>query len=59
MIKTFKDPAFHKDYEKFTGDEPTPLMPYEMERIVNELPRDAETVEFFKKLNAAGPLPPR
>jgi hypothetical protein len=29
-----------------------------MERIVNELPRDAETVEFFKKLNAAGPLPP-
>jgi tripartite-type tricarboxylate transporter receptor subunit TctC len=59
MIKTFKDPAFQKDYEKFTGDEPTPLMPHEMERIVNELPRDAETVEFFKKLNAAGPLPAR
>ncbi len=59
MVKTFKDPAFYRDYEKYTGDEPTPLMPQEMERVVNELPRDPEIVELFKKLNTAGPLPAR
>ena len=59
MIKIFNDPAFHKDYEKYTGDLPTPLMPQEMERIVKELPRDPEIVELFKNLNAAGPLPAR
>jgi hypothetical protein len=59
MIKTFNDPAFHKDYKKFTGDEASPLMPQEMEKLVNEMPRDAEIVELFKKLNAAGALPAR
>ena len=59
MVKTFNDPAFRKEYEKFTGDEATPLMPQEMEKLVHELPRDAESVELFKKLNGAGPLPPR
>jgi hypothetical protein len=30
-----------------------------MEKALKELPRDPETVSLFKKLNAAGPLPPR
>jgi hypothetical protein len=30
-----------------------------MERAIKELPRDPEIVDLFKKLNAAGPLPPR
>ena len=59
MIKAFNDPAFHKDYKKFTGDEASPLMPHEMEKLVKEMPRDAEIVEIFKKLNAAGPMPAR
>ena len=59
MIKAFNDPAFHKDYKKFTGDEASPLMPHEMEKLVKEMPRDAEIVEIFKKLNAAGPMPVR
>ena len=59
MVKAFNDPAFHKDYKKYTGDEASPLMPHEMEKLVKEMPRDAETVELFKKLNAAGPLPGR
>ncbi len=59
MIKAFNDPAFHKDYKKSTGDEASPLMPHEMEKLVNEMPRDAEIVELFKKLNAAGALPAR
>jgi len=59
MVKTFKDPEFPAEYKKFTGDEATPLMPDEMEKALKELPRDAETVALFKKLNAAGPLPAR
>jgi tripartite-type tricarboxylate transporter receptor subunit TctC len=59
MVKAFKDPGFHKDYKKYTGDEASPLMPDEMEKLVKEMPRDAEIVELFKKLNAAGPLPAR
>lgn len=59
MVKTFKDPDFPAEYKKFTGDEATPLMPDEMEKALKELPRDQETIELFKKLNAAGPLPPR
>ena len=59
MVKTFKDPQFPAEYKKFTGDDATPLMPDEMEKALKELPRDPETVALFKKLNAAGPLPPR
>jgi hypothetical protein len=59
MVKTFKDPEFPAEYKKFTGDEATPLMPDDMEKALKELPRDQETIELFKKLNAAGPLPPR
>ena len=57
--KTFKDPAFHQEYKKLTGDEATPLMPDEMDKAVRELPRDREIVELFKKIAAGGPLPPR
>jgi tripartite-type tricarboxylate transporter receptor subunit TctC len=59
MVKTFTDPEFPVAYKKFTGDDATPLMPDEMEKALKELPRDPETVALFKKLNAAGPLPPR
>jgi tripartite-type tricarboxylate transporter receptor subunit TctC len=59
MVKTFTDPKFPAEYKKFTGDDATPLMPDDMERALKELPRDPETVALFKKLNAAGPLPPR
>jgi tripartite-type tricarboxylate transporter receptor subunit TctC len=59
MVKTFTDPKFPAEYKKFTGDDATPLMPDDMEKALKELPRDPETVALFKKLNAAGPLPPR
>ncbi len=59
VVKTFKDPEFPAEYKKFTGDDPTPLLPDEMEQALKELPRDPETIALFKKLNAAGPLPPR
>jgi tripartite-type tricarboxylate transporter receptor subunit TctC len=59
MGKTFNDPDFHKEYKKLTGDEPTPLLPEEMEKSIRELPRDREIVELFKKISGPAPLPPR
>jgi tripartite-type tricarboxylate transporter receptor subunit TctC len=59
MARMFSDPEFHKDYKKLVGEEPTPLPGDQMERAIKELPRDPEIVDLFKKLNAAGPLPPR
>ena len=57
--KTFSDPEFHKEYKKMVGEEPTPILPEEMEKLVKDLPRDPEIIDLFKKINAAGPLPPR
>ncbi|HWO42725.1 MAG TPA: hypothetical protein VNO43_13075 [Candidatus Eisenbacteria bacterium] len=58
--KTHTDPAFIAEYRKLTGgDEPTPLMPDEQAKIVKEIPRDAETIELFKKFAGTGPLPSR
>jgi putative tricarboxylic transport membrane protein len=59
LSKTFKDPTFHNEYKKHTGDEATPLMADEMEKAVKELPRDREIVELFKRIAGGGPLPPR
>jgi tripartite-type tricarboxylate transporter receptor subunit TctC len=59
LVKTFNDPSFHQEYKKLTGDEATPLMPDDMEKAINELPRDREIVELFKKIASGDPLPPR
>ena len=48
--RTHTDPAFINEYRKLTGgDEPTPLMPDDQAKVVKEIPRDAETIELFKK----------
>jgi tripartite-type tricarboxylate transporter receptor subunit TctC len=57
--KTYRDPEFHKEYRKFTADDPTPLMPEAHEKIIREIPRDPEIGELFKKIMGAGPLPSR
>jgi len=59
MRKTFKDPAFFAEYRKIAGEDPTPLMPEAHEKALRDLPRDAETVELYKKFAGSGPLPPR
>jgi hypothetical protein len=55
----FKDPAFHEQYKKLVGDEPSPLAAEELQKVINEMPRHAEVVELMKSLDGAGPLPPR
>ena len=57
--KTYKDPEFHKEYKKFTADDPTPLMPEAHERVIREIPRDPEVGQLFKKLMGAEPMPSR
>ena len=57
--KTFRDPEFFKEYKKLTGDEPSPLLPENHEKAIAEIPRDRETIDVFKQLVGAGPLPPR
>lgn len=59
MHKTFKDPDFHRDFRKLTGDDPTPLTPEANEKAIRDLPRDPEIIELFKKLAGADPLPLR
>jgi tripartite-type tricarboxylate transporter receptor subunit TctC len=57
--KTYKDPEFHKEYRKLTGEDPTPLLPEAHERTIREIPREPEVIELVKKLVGADPLPPR
>lgn len=57
--KTFQDPQFFKEYEKMTGDAPTPLLPENHQKAIAEIPRDREVIETFKQLVGAGPLPAR
>lgn len=59
MRKTLSDPEFLKEYQKVSGEAPTPLMPEALEKVVRELPRDTAAVEIFNKLAGADPLPPR
>jgi tripartite-type tricarboxylate transporter receptor subunit TctC len=59
MRKTLHDPEFLKEYRKVSGETPTPLMPEVLEKVVRELPRDAEAVALFNKLAGSDPLPVR
>ena len=58
LDKTWKDPEFHAHFKKLMGREPSPVSGEEVEKAVNELPRDAEVVSLYKRLAESGPLPP-
>jgi tripartite-type tricarboxylate transporter receptor subunit TctC len=57
--KTFRDPEFFKEYDKMTGDAPTPLLPEDHVKAITEIPRDPEVIATFKQLVGPGPLPAR
>lgn len=59
MRKTFKDPAFLKEFKRLSGDDATPLLPEEQEKAIKGIPRDAEIVALFNKLAGNEPLPAR
>lgn len=57
--KVFKDPEFHKEFKKLTGQDAEPVMPEELAQAIKELPREPEAVNLFKALAGAEPLPSR
>jgi hypothetical protein len=46
-----KDPEFQKGYLNLIDEEPTRVMPNEMEKLVRELSRDTEIVTLFKRIS--------
>src|SRR5262245_18180985 len=59
LSKSFKDREFFKEYDKLVGDDTGPLTHEANEKAIRDLPRDAETVELYKKFSGSGPIPPR
>jgi tripartite-type tricarboxylate transporter receptor subunit TctC len=59
MRRTFKDPDFPKYFRKLVDDDPSPLGPAELARVLKEMPREPEILELVKKFSGAGPLPAR
>lgn len=57
--KIFDDPEFHKEYKKLVGDETSPLSAEEVQRAIENLPREPSVVETFKLITSANPLPAR
>jgi hypothetical protein len=57
--KTFKDPAYLEAYRKATGEDATPVMPEDLQRIVKEVPRDPEIVGLFNRIAGPDSLPDR
>jgi len=59
MRRAFADPEYIKGYEKLTSEPAMTLTWEEFETQLRELPRDAETIDLFKRLSSAAPLPAR
>ena len=59
MGRAFADPEYTKAYEKLTSEPAMTLSWQEFETQLRELPRDAETIDLFKRLSGPAPLPAR
>jgi len=59
MRKALADPMFAVSFKKFVGEPPTPLMAEELQKVIQEVPRDPEVVELFNKIAGAEKLPER
>jgi hypothetical protein len=46
-----QDPEFQKEYLKLVGEEPTSVLPNDMEKLVREPPRYTEIVALFKRIS--------
>jgi tripartite-type tricarboxylate transporter receptor subunit TctC len=57
--RAYNDPEFHRQYKKLVGEDPSPLMPEDVTKVVKELPREAAVIGLYKDLAGAEPLPPR
>ncbi len=59
MRKTFRDPAFLKEFKRLSADDATPLLPEAQEKAIKDIPRDADVIALFNKIAGNDPLPQR
>ena len=59
MRKVYRDPEFRAEFKKVANDDASPLMPEELAKIIQDMPRDAETVELLRKFSGVDQLPVR
>jgi tripartite-type tricarboxylate transporter receptor subunit TctC len=59
MRKAFNDPGFSASFRKLVGEDPTPLMPEELQKVIQEVPRDPEVIAVFNKIAGGERLPDR
>jgi tripartite-type tricarboxylate transporter receptor subunit TctC len=59
MRKALNDPEFSASFRKLVGEDPTPLMPEELQKVMQEVPRDPEVVALFQKIAGGDRLPNR
>ena len=59
MRKALNDPAFPPNFRKIVGEDPTPLMPEELQKVIQEVPREPEVIALFNKIAGGERLPDR
>jgi tripartite-type tricarboxylate transporter receptor subunit TctC len=59
MRKALNDPGFLTSFRKLVGEDPTPLMPEELQKVIQEVPRDPEVLVLFQKIAGGERLPDR
>jgi hypothetical protein len=59
MRKALNDPAFPANFRKLVGEDPTPLMPDELQKVIQDVPRDPEVIALFNKIAGGARLPER
>ena len=59
MRKAFNDPGFLASFRKLVGEDPAPLQPEELEKVIQEVPRDPEVIGLFNKIAGSEKLSDR
>ena len=59
MRKTFRDPAFLKEFKKLSADDATPLLPEAQEKAIKDIPRDTDVIALFNRIAGSESLPAR
>jgi hypothetical protein len=57
--RALMDPEFHREYKKIVGEEVEPVMPEQLTKEINEMPRDPDVIDLLKTLAGGNALPAR
>ena len=59
MRKALNDPGFFTSFRKLVGEDPTPLMSEELQKVIQEVPRDPEVLALFQRIAGSERMPDR